>query len=101
VPVFVAFDVFAVNGRDVRGLPLLRRKARLRRAVPTNAPGCILHADHVDSAGSALFAAIRDHDLGGIVAKWRRGTYAEPSTWIKIKNREYTGAPDRHELMNY
>lgn len=35
-----------------------------------------------------------------IVAKWNRGTYtAEPSSWVKVKNRDYTGARDRHELM--
>jgi len=28
----------------------------------------------------------------GIVAKWKHGVYVEPSSWIKIKNRAYTGA---------
>jgi ATP-dependent DNA ligase len=42
----------------------------------------------------------REQDLEGIVAKWKRGIYAEPSSWIKIKNRMHTGARDRHELMS-
>src|SRR5690242_3358590 len=61
-PTFVAFDVLAVNGRDVRELPLLRRKVLLRRVIPATA-GCMLYADHVDGAGWSLFEVIRDHDL--------------------------------------
>jgi len=98
VPVFVAFDVLAVNGRDLRAVPLLRRKAQLRCVVPPDA-ACVLYAEHVVGAGCALFATICERDLEGIVAKHGRAPYAEPTTWVKIKNREYTGARDRHELM--
>ena len=31
------------------------------------------------------------HDLEGIVAKFRHTPYAEPSTWVKVKTRDYTG----------
>jgi len=98
VPVFVAFDVLAVNGRDLRALPLMRRKPRLRRIVP-RAATCLLYAEHVTGTGSALFAEVCGRDLEGIVAKLGTAPYREPTTWVKIKNRDYTGARDRHELM--
>src|SRR5262245_11287915 len=48
-PVFVAFDVLALDARDVRSLPLIHRKALLRRALPVRAR-CVLYADHVSGA---------------------------------------------------
>lgn len=33
-PVFYAFDVLAIGGEDLRGLPFLERKARLRAVMP-------------------------------------------------------------------
>ena len=33
-PCFMAFDVIAVNGKDLRGLPLVERKRRLARIMP-------------------------------------------------------------------
>jgi bifunctional non-homologous end joining protein LigD len=98
VPVFVAFDVLEVNGRDVRGEVLTARKARLRRMLG-GASGAVLYAQHVAGEGRALFERVCAEDLEGIVAKWGRGTYTEPSSWVKVKNRSYTGARDRHELM--
>jgi bifunctional non-homologous end joining protein LigD len=97
-PVFVAYDVLAIGARDVRPLPLLRRKALLRRILQP-APTSVLYADHVTGAGRKFFASVCAQDLEGIVAKLMRGAYAEPTTWIKIKNRDYTGARDRYELM--
>jgi hypothetical protein len=39
--------------------------------------------------------------IEGIVAKAKHGRYdpARTSTWVKIKNRDYLQARDRHELF--
>jgi bifunctional non-homologous end joining protein LigD len=37
---FVAFDLLAVNGRDVRKLPLIDRKRILREIVPKDRVAC-------------------------------------------------------------
>jgi ATP-dependent DNA ligase len=40
--------------------------------------------------------------LEGIVAKWNRGTYrtdGRATSWLKIKNLEYSQMRDRHELF--
>lgn len=87
VPVQVfAFDLLAVAGRDLRGLPLSTRKAILRRLVP--ARGVIRYADHVEEAGEAFFAAAAAHEVEGIVAKRADSGYCSgrrSRDWVKIK----------------
>jgi bifunctional non-homologous end joining protein LigD len=71
---FVAFDLLAVNGRDVRKLPLVERKGILREIVPKESR-CILFAKHVPRRGRELYAAVCEQDLEGIVAKWKDAPY--------------------------
>jgi ATP-dependent DNA ligase len=98
---FVAFDLLAVNGQDVRKLPLSERKRTLREIVPKESR-CILFARHVPERGRDLFAAVCEQDLEGIVAKWKDAPYNPavlPLSWLKVKNPEYSQARDRHELF--
>jgi ATP-dependent DNA ligase len=69
--------------------------------VPTQS-GTILFAQHVDGRGRDFFKAVCDQDLEGIVAKRKASPYDPASrlaTWLKIKNRNYSEARDRHELF--
>ena len=97
---YVAFDLLWLNGRDVRGLTLLRRKTLLRAIVPQRSRS-ILYAEYVKGQGRPLFDAICKHDLEGIVGKLARGRYEPlaPSTWVKIKNSAYSQAGARRELF--
>jgi ATP-dependent DNA ligase len=98
---FVAFDLLAVNGRDVRNLSLAVRKRILREIVPKQSR-CILFAKHVPLRGRELYAAVCEQDLEGIVAKWKDAPYnpaALPFSWIKVRNPDYSQARDRHEFF--
>lgn len=98
-PYFFAFDLLWLNGRDLRDLPLVERKQRLREIVPA-APSRVLYSDHIDARGRQLFDFACEHDLEGIVAKWKFGSYLPNSTattWIKVKNQNYTQAEGRGE----
>src|SRR5262245_20930331 len=88
---FVAFDVLAVNRKDVRKLGLTDRKKILRAIVPRESRS-VLCAQHVKGRGRELFDLICKQDLEGIVAKHRRSQYGadEPRQWVKIKNAEYS-----------
>jgi bifunctional non-homologous end joining protein LigD len=100
-PAFVAFDVLALNGRDLRALPLLERKRQLRRIVPAEST-CVVYAEHVVGTGCQLFDLICARDLEGIVAKVATSRYALTGTcspWTKIKFVGYSQARDRHELF--
>ena len=82
-PVFYAFDCLMHEGRDLRALPLTRRKAILKRIVHEHPR--ILLARHFDHDGSALFRLACENDLEGIVAKRKNAAYGVD--WFKIRNR--------------
>lgn len=52
-PIFYAFDLLMLNGRDLRGLPLHERKRRLREIMP-RAGSRLLYLDHVAERGRDL-----------------------------------------------
>jgi bifunctional non-homologous end joining protein LigD len=101
-PWFYAFDMLSVNGEDLCGVPLLERKRHLRAIMP--AMECrLLYLDHLAGRGRDLFRAACERDLEGIVAKWARGPYhtdGRSTSWLTIKNPDYTQMRDRHELFS-
>ena len=96
-PTFCAFDLLWLKGRDLRGLPLLERKRRLRQLVRPP----LLFVDHIEARGVDLFKAACEQDLEGIVAKFANGRYEpEATTWVKIKNRAYSQAEGREDFFD-
>ena len=97
---FHAFDVLWLDGEDLRDRPLTMRKRVLRYLLRRPSP-LVRYVDHVAGCGEGLFDLVRGHDMEGIVAKWKDGPYrtGTPSSWVKIKNRDYSQARDRHELF--
>jgi len=98
---FVAFDLLWLNGEDLRPLPLMERKARLRRLLRRRANHLIAEALAIEGRGKALMAAVEEHDLEGIVAKRKSDPYRRGVKWWKILNRADSQADDgRGELLN-
>jgi ATP-dependent DNA ligase len=56
-PHFIAFNLLAINGEDLRARPLLERKRRLRAIMP-RLDSRLLYHDHIDGRGRALFDAV-------------------------------------------
>lgn len=84
--VYCAFDLLAAAGRDLRALPLNRRKAWLGELLP--AKGTARYVDHVEERGFDLYAAAEAHGLEGVVAKRIDSTYEagrRSPHWQKIK----------------
>src|SRR6266446_6143993 len=100
-PYFCAFDLLWLNGEDLRALPLHERKRRLRKLIPRSKRSRVLFSDHIEVNGREVFRAACRMDLEGIVAKLKDGEYVADgrSTWIKIKNPQYTQAEGRRELF--
>jgi bifunctional non-homologous end joining protein LigD len=70
-PYFYAFDLLMLDGKDLRGLPLLERKRRLLAIMP--AVECrALYLDHLAARGRDLFRVACERDLEGVVGKWPR-----------------------------
>ena len=98
---FVAFDLLWLNGEDLRPLPLIERKKRLKRLLARRSNHPIAPALTVDGRGKAFTAAVEQHDLEGIVAKRKSDPYRHGVHWWKIKNRTYSQADDGcGELLN-
>jgi hypothetical protein len=77
VGIFIAaFDVLWFNGKNLRGLPLTRRKRALERVIPATSK--VLSSVYaVEERGRDLFAAAERLDLEGIVAKRKADSYAQ------------------------
>jgi bifunctional non-homologous end joining protein LigD len=88
VPVtYLVFDVLAIGDRDLRDLPLVRRKELLAEVV--RGRGLVRALDHLDGNGERLFAFCEEQRLEGVVAKRKDSRYRPGPTrsddWIKIK----------------
>ena len=62
----------------------------------------LLYLDHLERNGSGLYAKACDFDVEGIVAKWKDGRYIADdrrSSWVKIKNPNYSQIEGREELF--
>ncbi len=84
--VFFAFDLLYLDGRDLRGLPLIERKRLLKQVLK---PGDLVRYsdDFPGKGGPDLFAAAKAQGLEGIVGKRAKSFYESRRTsdWIKYK----------------
>jgi bifunctional non-homologous end joining protein LigD len=81
----VFFDCLALEGHDLRRLPLLERKECLGRILP---PAGIAQAgDHVAEHGEAFYEAVSEMGLEGMIAKRADSRYVgkRSTDWVKIK----------------
>src|SRR5438093_9398148 len=98
--IFIAFDLLYLNGRDLRVLPLLERKAMLKKLLRRRRAR-ILYLDQVGADGCLLFEQIEKMDLEGIVCKRKDSPYKvteKPSRyWITVKNARYSQVKGREQ----
>jgi len=83
--IYHAFDILALEGFDLRPLPLVERKTILRDVHPTVGP--IRYADHIAEKGEAMYAQVDRMGLEGIVAKKADSPYkgGRSKSWIKVR----------------
>jgi bifunctional non-homologous end joining protein LigD len=98
IPVYYAFDLLWLEGEDLRTLPLLERKSRLKKVIPPR-PTWLAYVDHWVHYGKALYKEIEKEDLEGMVAKRKDASYRPDKTWYKVKNKYYTQAEGRQDLF--
>ncbi len=82
---FFAFDLPVVAGHDLRRVPLVDRKRALRLLMPTIGP--LRFADHIAERGEAMYEAVSDMGLEGIMAKQADSAYigGRSDRWLKIR----------------
>lgn len=83
---YCAFDLMFENGEDLRRLPLLERKNRLKAILPQHR--FITFSRHRKGSGNKFFKEAERKGLEGIMAKRADSAYASgarTSEWLKIK----------------
>lgn len=83
---FVAYDILYYDSQDVKGRPLLERKALLDKAVKEG--GQLAISRYVEMRGKELYRLTEQQGLEGIVAKRKDSIYVEgkrTKDWSKCK----------------
>jgi len=83
---FYVFDLLWLNGKDLTGLPLIERKARLKKLIPPESN--IRFSENYKGSGLEFFEAAQRMDLEGILAKKADSLYypgIRSKEWLKIK----------------
>jgi bifunctional non-homologous end joining protein LigD len=83
---YCAFDLMFHEGEDLRGLPLLERKKRLRAILPRHK--LIAFSQHRNTFGTKFFEEAGRRGLEGIMAKRAESRYVSggrTADWLKIK----------------
>jgi DNA ligase D-like protein (predicted ligase) len=87
IPVaYLAFDALYLEEKPVLRQPVVRRRARLQKAVEPG--GHIFVPDHIDEDGVELFEACLERGLEGVVAKHKQSVYVPGQRspfWLKVK----------------
>jgi bifunctional non-homologous end joining protein LigD len=83
---YCAFELMFLDGKDLRGLPLLERKKRLSTILPHHR--LIAFSRHRKTFGNRFFEEAGRQGLEGIMAKRAESRYvsgARTTDWLKIK----------------
>jgi bifunctional non-homologous end joining protein LigD len=88
---YYVFDLLFLDGKDLRQLPLLERKKKLKTLV--KGMQRVVYLDHVEKHGLHAYAYALTVGLEGIVAKDAKSPYVPGPVmtryWQKIKNKDY------------
>lgn len=83
---YYVFDLLSLNGKDLRRVPLVERKRKLKALL---GPGRVIrYSRHVRRAGKAAFRNARRRGYEGIMAKRAQAPYVSgrrTRDWLKIK----------------
>jgi bifunctional non-homologous end joining protein LigD len=95
--VYAVFDLLVDRGENIMGLPLIERKARLKKLFTPKPKKTLLVLDAIPEHGIELFALAVELGLEGLVAKKATSIYVpgeRTRDWRKIK-RPGTVPPER------
>ena len=86
-----AFDILALDGDDLRKLPLSMRKTNLARLLARRPEGIFVAPYEQGDIGQDLFRAACNFGLEGLVSKRRDRPYrpGRSPDWVKMKNRKH------------
>jgi bifunctional non-homologous end joining protein LigD len=83
---YFAFDLLHLNGHNLRGLPLVDRKAILAQLMK-GLDGALLFSDHLEADGDVVFRKAAELHAEGIISKRAASPYVSGrgGDWLKSK----------------
>ena len=83
---YVIFDLLALDGEDLRNLPLIKRKEKLQLLL-ANSEKNIINSSYLINKGKESFNLAKENNLEGIIAKKINSKYLgkRNDDWLKIK----------------
>ncbi|MGI0029857.1 MAG: non-homologous end-joining DNA ligase [Nitrososphaera sp.] len=85
---YFVFDILHLDGRNLKQLEFLERRAVLSRVLRARSPGMRI-SDYIEEWGKAVFDNAVNMKLEGVVGKQKYGKYLEgvrSPSWVKIKS---------------
>lgn len=85
---YYIFDILQYKGKNTTSLPLIERKALLKKVLPES--DIIRYCDHVENDGEAFFQVMQQRNMEGMIAKLKTSIYipgARTNNWLKIKHQ--------------
>ena len=85
---YYVFDLLKLNGHDLRGLDLIKRKALLKTFIGGLKSKKIIYNDHVQGNGTNLFKKAQKEEWEGIIGKDAHSYYnsgRRSDRWLKFK----------------
>jgi bifunctional non-homologous end joining protein LigD len=85
--IFYAFDLLHLDGRDLRELSLVERRAKLQKLLASDPASPLQFSEEFVGDAAAFFRACAAHELEGIVSKLATSRYrsGRSKTWLKTK----------------
>lgn len=87
--IYMVWDILSLDGRDLRALPLVKRRSVLEAVVEPNE--AVKLVPQTDGRGDALWRAVVKDSMEGMVAKRKNSPYVSRRSgdWLKIVNVGY------------
>ncbi len=85
---YYVFDLLSLNGHDLRGMELIKRKQLLKTLIEPLNNSAIIYNDHVAGKGTELFAKAKKAGWEGIIGKDAQSYYdsgKRTDHWRKFK----------------
>src|SRR5450755_1936862 len=97
-----AFDVLALDGEDLRKLPLTMRKTNLARLLARRPDGIFVAPFEAGEIGPDLFRKACEFGLEGLVSKHRDRAYRAGTSpnWLKVKNPAHPAMQRVKEVLD-
>ncbi len=97
---YVVFDLIALDGKDLRGYELIKRKKLLKSLFNKHKKlNSIVYSEHIEGDGKVFFEKAEKLNLEGIIGKKKDSQYLgrRSGNWIKLKCRK----SDEYYIVGY